>query len=92
MRNMPRLLCVSQGIVYMEVKCNPFPSAEHNKFHNSCLFRTAICMEIHQLTRHFVGYQGVCFSAKIWLSIRKPIGTKHFRGGNGSWHFQLIPR
>lgn len=70
----------------------PFPTADHNKFHNFCLFCTTICMEIQQLTRHFVGYQGVCFSAKIWLSIRKPIGTLHFRGGNGSWHFQLIPR
>ena len=62
------------------------------KFHNLSNCSATVCMEIHQLTRHFVGYQGGGFSAKIWLSIRESIGPQHFRGGNGSWHFQLIPR
>lgn len=55
----------------------PFHSDEYNKFHNLSLSRSTICMEIHQLTRHFVGYQESVLSAKIGLSIKESIGTQH---------------
>ena len=56
----------------------PFPSDECNKFHNLFLFCSTICMEIHQLTRHFVGYQESVLSAKIGLSIKESIDNPTF--------------